>query len=126
MVSAEAARDADPAGARRGRAVAPESGKTRLSIPVDKKVVDYSCEAADEAGGGSCQTMIHDALVAHVAQRSMLTAVRQIAREELATPRAETPRSVDEAALMPNRLQQRAFDPRVRPLPRALVGVDRR
>jgi hypothetical protein len=36
--------------------------------------------------------MINDALVAYIQQRSMLAAVRQVVREELATPRIETPR----------------------------------
>ncbi len=64
--------------------------------------MDYFREAADEAGGGNYQTMINDALVAYIQQRSMLAAVRQVVREELATPRIKTPRKrAREAALMP-------------------------
>jgi len=91
-VAAEAVRDIDFARARRGRVVPPESGKTKLSIRLDTKVVDYFREAADEAGGGNYQTMINDALVAYIQQRSMLAAVRQVVREELAAPRVLTPR----------------------------------
>jgi uncharacterized protein (DUF4415 family) len=91
-VAAEAIRDIDFARARRGRVVPPESGKTKLSIRLDTKVVDYFREAADEAGGGNYQTMINDALVAYIQQRSMLAAVRQVVREELAAPRVLTPR----------------------------------
>lgn len=90
--TAEAVREIDFTGARRGRVAAPESGKTKLSIRLDTKVVDYFREAADEAGGGNYQTMINDALVAYIQQRSMLAAVRQVVREELATPRTRTPR----------------------------------
>ncbi|MCZ7560585.1 MAG: BrnA antitoxin family protein [Burkholderiaceae bacterium] len=91
-VAAEAVRDIDFSRARRGRVVPPESGKTKLSIRLDTKVVDYFRGAADEAGGGNYQTMINDALVAYIQQRSMLAAVRQVVREELATPRIKTPR----------------------------------
>lgn len=91
-VAAEAVRDIDFSRARRGRVVPPESGKTKLSIRLDTKVVDYFREAADEAGGGNYQTMINDALVAYIQQRPMLAAVRQVVREELAAPRIKTPR----------------------------------
>ena len=91
-VAAEAVRDIDFSRARRGQIVPPESGKTKLSIRLDTQVVDYFREAADEAGGGNYQTMINDALVAYIQQRSMLAAVRQVVREELATPRTKTPR----------------------------------
>ncbi|MDP2822497.1 MAG: hypothetical protein Q8O52_07435 [Sulfuritalea sp.] len=41
-------------------------------------------------GAGSYQTLINDALVAYIQQRSMLDAVRQVVREELtpAKPKA--------------------------------------
>lgn len=88
-VVAESVRDIDFLGARRGRVVPAESGKTKLSIRLDTRVVEYFREAADAAGGGSYQTMINDALVAYIHQRSMLAAVRQVVREELAAPRAK-------------------------------------
>lgn len=68
-----------------------ESGKTKLSIRLDTKVVEYFRNAADESGGGNYQTMINDALVAYIHQRSMLAAVRKVVREELAAPRAKAP-----------------------------------
>ena len=91
-VVAEAVRDIDFSGARRGRVAPPESGKTKLSIRLDAKVVEYFREAADAAGGGNYQTMINDALVAYIHQRSMLAAVRQVVREELAAPHVKSPR----------------------------------
>ena len=91
-VVAEAVRDIDFSGARRGRVAPSESGKTKLSIRLDTKVVEYFRKAADAAGGGSYQTMINDALVAYINQRSMLAAVRQVVREELAAPHVEVAR----------------------------------
>jgi hypothetical protein len=41
---------------------------------------------------GSYQTLINDALVAFIQQRSMIDAVRQVVREELASPQRKLPR----------------------------------
>jgi hypothetical protein len=38
----------------------------------------------EQAGGGNYQTLINDALVAYIDQRSVIDAVRQVVREELA------------------------------------------
>lgn len=89
---AEPIRDIDFSSARRGRVVPAESGKTKLSIRLDTKVVEHFRQAADAAGGGNYQTMINDALVAYIHQRSLLAVVRQVVREELAAPAAKTAR----------------------------------
>lgn len=45
---------------------------------------DFDTTAAEAAGGGSYQTLINDALHAHIQQKSILEAVRQVVREEVA------------------------------------------
>jgi len=73
-----------PAHARRGAVIKSEPGKTKISIRLDNRVLDYFRSIADAAGGGSYQTLINDALLAHIQQKSMLEAVRQVVREEVA------------------------------------------
>jgi len=64
--------------------VKPEPGKTKISIRLDNTVLEYFRGLVDRAGGGNSQTLINDALVEHVHRRSILDAVRQVVREELA------------------------------------------
>ncbi len=87
-VAAESYRDIDFARARRGAIVPVDSGKTKISIRLDKRVIDHFRSVVDEAGGGSYQTLINDALVAYIQQKSMLEAVRQVVREEVSAPSA--------------------------------------
>jgi uncharacterized protein (DUF4415 family) len=82
-VAAEPYRDIDFSTARRGPVVSPEPGKTKISIRLDNAVIESFRALADQAGGGSYQTLINDALVAVLHQRSILEAVRQVIREEL-------------------------------------------
>ena len=86
-VAAEPYRDIDFSRARRGAVVKPEPGKTKISIRLDNAVLEYFRSTVDEAGGGNYQTLINDALLAYVQQRSVLEAVRQVVREELAPPK---------------------------------------
>jgi uncharacterized protein (DUF4415 family) len=81
---AEKYRDIDFSRARRGAVIKPEPGKTKISIRLDNTVVEHFKALVDRAGGGNYQTLINDALVACVHQRSTLDAVRQVVREELA------------------------------------------
>ena len=86
-------RDIDFSGAKRGPVVAPEPGKTKISIRMDNTVVEYFRQQVEQAGAGNYQTLMNDALVAFIQQRSVIDAVRQVVREELSSPRA-TPRQV--------------------------------
>ena len=81
---AERYRDIDFSSAKRGAAVRPEPGKTKISIRLDNAVLTYFRELVDKAGGGNYQTLINDALLEHVHRRSTIDAVRQAVREELA------------------------------------------
>ena len=85
---AEPYRDIDFSRGKRGPVVKPEPGKSKISIRLDNAVLDYFRSAVDEAGGGNYQTLINDALLAYIQQRSVLEAVRQVFREELASPKS--------------------------------------
>jgi uncharacterized protein (DUF4415 family) len=82
--AAEPYRDIDFSRARRGAIVRPEPGKTKISIRLDNAVIEFFRSTVDRAGGGNYQTLINDALLAHIHRHATLDAVRQVVREELA------------------------------------------
>jgi uncharacterized protein (DUF4415 family) len=88
-VAAEPYRDIDFSEAKRGPVIPAEPGKTKISIRIDNAVVEYFRAQVERAGSGNYQTLINDALVAFIQQRSVIDAVRQVVREELSTPRAK-------------------------------------
>ena len=81
--AAEPYRDIDFTNATRGPVVPSEPGKTKISIRLDNKVLNYFRTQVEEAGGGNYQTLINEALLEHIQQQSVLKAVRQAVREEL-------------------------------------------
>ena len=87
--TAEPYREIDFSQARRGAVIAAEAGKTKISIRLDNAVIDYFRGVVEQAGSGSYQTLINDALAAYIQQRSMLDAVRQVVREELMPARTK-------------------------------------
>ncbi len=82
---AEQYRDIDFTNAKRGPVVSSEPGKTKISIRLDNRALDYFRNIVEKAGGGNYQTLINDALMEYIQQESMLEAVRQAVREELQT-----------------------------------------
>lgn len=88
---AEKYRDIDFSRAKRGAVVKAEPGKTKISIRLDNRVIEHFRRLVDEAGGGNYQTLINDALVAHINRGSTLDVVRQVVREEL-TAYGKSPR----------------------------------
>src|SRR5262249_5874049 len=84
-VAAEKYRDIDFSRARRGAVVKPEPGKTKISIRLDNAVLDHFRAIVDKAGGGNYQTLINDAVLEHIHQRSTVDVVRQVVREEMAS-----------------------------------------
>ena len=86
--TAEPYRDIDFSRAKRGAVISLEPGKTKISIRLDNTVIEYFRRQVEEAGGGNYQTLINDALLAFIGQRSVLDAVRQVVREELRAPKA--------------------------------------
>lgn len=85
---AEPYRDIDFSRAKRGPVVKPEPGKSKISIRLDNAILDYFRKVVDESGGGSYQTLINDALLTYIQQRSVLDAVRQVVREEMSAPKS--------------------------------------
>ena len=81
--AAEPYRDIDFTNAKRGPVVPPDPGKTKISIRLDNRVLEYFRSLVEKAGGGNYQTLINDALMAYIQQQSMLEAVRQAVREEV-------------------------------------------
>ena len=68
MIVAEPLRDIDFRGAARGPVIAPEPGKTKISIRIDNIVIEYFREQVERAGGENYQTMMNDALLAYIQQ----------------------------------------------------------
>lgn len=93
--AAEPYRDIDFSTAKRGAISTLEAGKTKLSIRLDNTVIEYFRAMVERSGSGSYQTLINDALVATIQQRSVIDAVRQVVREELrpASPRGRALRA---------------------------------
>lgn len=88
-VAAEPYREIDFASAKRGPVISQEPGKTKISIRIDNSVIEHFRSQVERAGTGNYQTLINDALVAYIQQRSVIEAVRQVVREELAVPKAK-------------------------------------
>ena len=81
--AAEPYRDIDFSRAKRGPVVKLEPGKTKISIRLDNNVLEYFRGVVERAGGGNYQSLINEALLTLINQRSMLEAVRQVVKEEL-------------------------------------------
>lgn len=92
-VAAEPYRDIDFSRANRGAVIPVEPGKTKISIRIDNAVIDFFRAQVEQAGTGNYQTLMNDALLAFIQQRSVIDAVRQVVREELSIPQAK-PRQV--------------------------------
>ncbi len=80
---AEPYRAIDFSRAKRGPIVKSEPGKTKISIRLDNTVLEYFRTFVERSGGGNYQSLINDALLAHIHQRAVLDAVRQVVKEEL-------------------------------------------
>jgi uncharacterized protein (DUF4415 family) len=68
-------------------AVLPSSGnKVRITIRLDRDIIDRFRSKVEEQGGGSYQTMLNDALRKHMDRQEPLEEVlRRVVREELHT-----------------------------------------
>lgn len=86
---AEPYRDIDFSRAKRGPVVKSEPGKTKISIRMDNAILDHFRSLVERAGGGNYQSLINDALLAHIHQLSVLDAVRQAVREEISASAAK-------------------------------------
>jgi len=81
--AAEPYRDIDFTNAKRGSVIPQEIGKTKISIRLDNRALEYFRGIVEKAGSGNYQTLINDALVEYIQQQSMLEAVREAVREEI-------------------------------------------
>ena len=70
-----------------------DPGKTKISIRLDNRAIEHFRALVEKAGSGNYQTLINNALVDHIQQESMLEALRQVVREEMAEPKRPTSRS---------------------------------
>ncbi len=68
--------------ANRGSVLPPEPGKTKISIRLDNRILEYFRSIVEQAGGGNYQTLLNDALLEYLQQQSALAVVRRAVREE--------------------------------------------
>jgi uncharacterized protein (DUF4415 family) len=71
--------------AKRGPILPSPPGKTRITIRIDTDIIDWFRNKVNEIGGGNYQTMINDALRAHIRNEDKLLeeTLRRVIREEL-------------------------------------------
>lgn len=70
---------------KRGPVLRPSRSKTRITIRLDNKVLDWFREQVDAAGGGSYQSLINEALRQFIAskQEPLEDTLRRVVREEM-------------------------------------------
>ncbi len=71
--------------AEQGAVIPPPPGKTRITIRIDTDLLEWFRQRVHEAGGGSYQTLINDALREYVRCRdeTLENVLRKVIREEL-------------------------------------------
>jgi len=69
----------------RGPVVRPSGKKVRITIRLDRDIVDWFRAKVEEHGGGSYQTMMNDALRTFIGQQdeALEEVLRRVVREEL-------------------------------------------
>jgi uncharacterized protein (DUF4415 family) len=70
---------------KRGAVLKTPGRKTRITIRVDDKILNWFRQSVDEAGGGSYQAAINQALRLHIEREAepLESTLRRILREEL-------------------------------------------
>ncbi|MGA2274644.1 MAG: BrnA antitoxin family protein [Bryobacteraceae bacterium] len=70
---------------KRGPVLRVPPGKIRVTVRLDKDIVEWFRQQVDEAGGGNYQTLINEALRSFMSQRqeSLETTLRRVIRDEL-------------------------------------------
>jgi uncharacterized protein (DUF4415 family) len=63
----------------------PSANKERITIRLDRDILEWFRSSVEKAGGGSYQSMINDALRAHIAneEQPLEDLIRRIVREEI-------------------------------------------
>jgi uncharacterized protein (DUF4415 family) len=77
--------DYDFSKARRGAVVKAPAGKTRITIRLDKEILAWFRREVHRAGGGNYQSLINEALRAHIERRPEVLeeTLRRVIREEV-------------------------------------------
>lgn len=75
----------DFSAAKHGAVVAPQLGKTRITIRVDDEILDWFRQEVHAAGGGNYQTLINRALREYIDhwREPLEELLRRVVREEL-------------------------------------------
>ena len=71
--------------ARRGAVVPPAGKKIRITIRLDRDIVEWFRSKVEEQGGGNYQTMLNNALRAHIQhqEQPLEEMLRRVLREEI-------------------------------------------
>jgi uncharacterized protein (DUF4415 family) len=71
--------------ARRGAVLAVAPGKTRITIRIDRDILEWFRRQVHAAGGGNYQTLMNEALRDHVERReeNLEDTLRRVVREEV-------------------------------------------
>jgi uncharacterized protein (DUF4415 family) len=70
---------------KRGAVIPPSGNKVRITIRLDRDIVDWFRSKVEEQGGGNYQTMLNDALRTYMERQEqpLEEVLRRIVREEL-------------------------------------------
>jgi uncharacterized protein (DUF4415 family) len=70
---------------KRGAVLPPSGKKARITIRLDRDIVDWFRSKVEEQGGGNYQTMLNDALRTHIERQEqpLEEVLRRVVREEL-------------------------------------------
>ncbi len=70
---------------KRGAVLPPSGNKVRITIRLDRDIIDWFRSKVEEQGGGSYQAMLNDALRKYIEnkEQSLEETLRRVVREEL-------------------------------------------
>lgn len=70
---------------KRGPVIREPPGKVRITIRLDKAVLEWFYQQVDDAGGGNYQSLINSALLEHIVRKRepLEETLRRVVREEL-------------------------------------------
>ena len=70
---------------RRGAVLPSSKNKVRITIRLDRDIIDWFRSKVEEQGGGNYQTMLNDALRTYMERREqpLEEVIRRVVREEL-------------------------------------------
>ena len=69
--------------AKRGAHIAIPPGRTRITIRLDSDIIEWFRQLVNEAGGGNYQSLVNEALRAHITNQGLEKTLRRVIREEM-------------------------------------------